>query len=102
MQANGSGSSEPPSPLTHVWAGRASRREREDEDLVPEPGSPELSGDEDDVENDGIPGADEPEFLTDEEGPPAHVEISVREQLTAGFQLRAAQASMSLVVIVFR
>lgn len=101
LETSGSMSVEPPSPLTRIWANRASRREREDEDLVPEPGPPELSEDEDDTENDGTPDADEPEFLTDDEGPPVHVGISAREQLTAGFQLHAARAGVSLATIIF-
>jgi len=40
-----------------------------------------------------------PELLTDDEASPTHVEISAREQLTADFQLCAAQAGMSLITI---
>ena len=87
--ASGPSSSGPP-PLTRVWAGRASRHGREDEDLVSEPGSPELSEDGDEAENNREQNADDPEFLTNDEASPTHVEISVREQLTANFQLRAA------------
>jgi len=96
--ASGPSSSRPP-PLTHVWAGRASRHGREDEDLVSEPGSPESSEDEDEAENNGKQKTDDPELLTDDEASPTHVEISAREQLTADFQLRAAQAGMSLITI---
>lgn len=85
------------SPLTHVWAGRAGQHQREDEDLVSEPESPELSGDEDEVKNDGNQDADEPEFLTDDEEPPTHVEIPARNRLTADFQLHATRAGMLLV-----
>ena len=96
---SGSSSREHPSPLTRVWAARASRREREDKDLVPEPDSPELSEDEDEVEGDGSLDADEPNFLTDDEEPaPVHVEIPARERLTADFQLRATKAGALLIV----
>ena len=54
-----------PSPLTRIWAHLASRREREDEDLVSEPGSPELSEDEGKTETNGNLDPDEPEFLSD-------------------------------------
>jgi len=96
-QAGGSG--EPP--LARIWADRANRREREDEDLVSEPGSPELSSkDEDEMENRNL-GPDEPQFLSDdEEAPLVHVEISATEQLTADFQHHAARAGMSLAPVV--
>ena len=94
MQASGSND---PSPLTCVRADRTGRREREDEDLVPEPGSPEPSEDEDEAENDGNLDPDEPELLSDDEEPRVHVEIPATEQLTAGFQLRATRAGMSLI-----
>ena len=83
------------SPLAHVWASRKSWCEHADEDLVSDPGSPELSeADEDEVEgNEGLD-INEPEFLTDDEETPVHVEISARDQLTADFQLRATQAGM--------
>jgi hypothetical protein len=97
-EASGSGSSDHSSPLTRIWTNRASRHEREDEDLVSEPGSPESSEDED--ENDGSLDADEPAFLTDDEEPPVHVEISARDQLTADFQLRATRAGMLLITII--
>ena len=96
--ASGPSSSGPP-PLTRVWAGCASRHGREDEDLVSEPGSPELSEDGDEAENNREQNANDPEFLTDDEVSPTHVEISAREQLTADFQLRAARAGMSLITI---
>lgn len=83
------------SPLTRVWASRESRCERADEDLVSNPGSPESSeADEDEVEgNEGLD-TNEPEFLTDDEETPVHVEISARDQLTTDFQLRATEAGM--------
>lgn len=96
-----SGSSGPSPPLTHVWANHRSWRGCEDEDLVSEPGSPEQSEDEDEVENDGNPDPDEPKFLSDDEEPLAHVEISARDQLTAGFQLHSARAGMSSAVTIF-
>ena len=96
-----SGSSDPPPLLTRVWAGRASRREREDEDLVSEPDSPESSEDEDEAENNGNLDPDEPEFLSDDEEPRIHVEISAAERLTAGFRLHAARAGMSLATVCF-
>ena len=93
----GSGSGNPSLPLTRVWANRPSRHEREDEDLIPEPGSPELSENEDQAEGDENLDPDEPVFLSDDEEPPiAHIEISAREQLNSGFQLRAAKAGMLL------
>ena len=97
--ASGSSSGESPSRLTQVWADRTSRREREDEDLVSEPGSPEPSEDEGEAEGDRSQDVDEPVFLSDDEGPspPVHVEISAQDQLTADFQLRATKAGMSLV-----
>ena len=93
LQASGSND---PSPLTRIWAHRASRREREDEDLVSEPGSPEPSEDEDENEIDGNLDPDEPELLSDSEEPRIHAEISATEQLTAGFQLHAARAGVLL------
>ena len=68
--------------------------------MLSEPGSPELSGDEDNVE--GEDNSDEPAFLTGDEwmpeddGLPAHVEILARDQLTADFQLHAARAGTLL------
>lgn len=94
LPTSGPSSNELPSPLTHVWASRTNRREREDEDLVSDPGSPEPSEDENETDNDGRVGADEPKFLTDDEEPPVHVEISAGDQLTTGFQLHAARAGM--------
>ena len=91
-QASGSG--EPSTPLARVWANRASRREREDEDLVSEPGSPGPSGDEEEPEGDGDPSADELELLSDDEAPLVHIEISAAEQLTADFQIHSAKAGM--------
>ena len=88
----------PSSSLARVWADRPSRHGREDEDLLPEPGSPELSEDEEEAEGEG--NSDEPEFLADdeetpeEEVSPVHVEVSARDQLTADFQLRAGRAGI--------
>ena len=93
----GSGSGEPLNPLVRIWVNRAGRREREDEDLVSDPGSPELSDNDDEAEGNGNADPDEPEFLTDDEGPPIHVQISATEQLSADFQLHAAKAGMSLL-----
>jgi hypothetical protein len=102
-QATGSDSAQTsanPEPLTLVWDNRASRQERQDEDLVDEPSSPELSEDEGVAENSGGPDPDEPEFLSDDEdlsvdgGQPACVEISASDQLNADFQLRAVEAGM--------
>jgi len=95
----GGGSGEPSTPLACIWANRASRHEREDEDLVSDPGSPELTEDEDEAEGCKTLDPDEPEFLSDDEAPPTHVEISVMEQLTADFQLRAAKAGMLLLLL---
>ena len=93
----GSGSGNPPLPLTCVWANRPDRHEREDEDLVPEPASPEPSETEDGAKEDENLDPDEPVFLSDDEEPPiAHIEISAREQLKSDFQLRAAKAGMLL------
>jgi hypothetical protein len=92
-QASQSG--EPSPPLAHIWADRTSRHEREDEDLVSEPGSPEPSGDEDKTWSDRDLGPDEPKFLSDDEGPDAHMEISATEQLTGDFQLRSTRAGTS-------
>jgi hypothetical protein len=91
----GSGSREP---LTRMWPNRASRREREDEDLLdsPEPSSPELSEDEDGRNNE----SDEPEFTSDDERPLVHVEISATDRLTADFQAHAVKAGMSLTMVV--
>lgn len=88
----GGGPGKPSTPLDRVWANRASRREREDEDLVSDPGSPELSEDDDETGSNGNLDPDEPELLTDDEGPPAHVQILATDQLSADFQLRAAKA----------
>ena len=93
-QAGGSG--EPP--LARIWADRASRREREDEDLVSEPGSPELSSEDGDETENGKLDPDEPVFLSDDDDDPdplVHVEISATEELTTDFQYRAAKAGMS-------
>jgi hypothetical protein len=87
-----SGSGEPSTPLACVWANRTSRHEREDEDLVSEPGSPGPSGDEEEPEDDGDLSADELELLSDDEAPLVHVEISAVEQLTADFQIHSAKA----------
>lgn len=87
-------------PLIHVGADRAGWQGREDEDLVPEPGSPMLSEDEDESEDGGLDYA-EPEFVSDDEGPPVRVEIPARAQLTADFQLRAAKAGMFVIVTIF-
>ena len=75
-------------PLAHIWADRASRREREDEDLLSEPGSPELSSEDEDETENGNLDCDEPVFLSDDEDPdpPVHMEISATEQLTTDFQ----------------
>jgi hypothetical protein len=76
---------EPSAPLARIWANRASRREREDEDLVSKPGSPEPEN-EAEAENSGNQSPiDEPEWLSDDEAPPTHVEISATEELTASF-----------------
>ena len=90
-------------PLTRVWADRANRHGREDEDLVPEPDSPQLSEDEEEAEDEGRGDVEEPEFLTDDErtsgsaeGTLVHVEISTRDQLNADFQLHAARAGVFL------
>lgn len=98
LQASGSG--QPSTPLTRIWANRAGRREREDEDLVSEPGSPEPSGGEEEDE-DGDMSADEPELLSDDEAPLVHVEISATDQLTADFQIRLAKAGRLFVVVAF-
>ena len=98
----------PSSLLARVWVGRANRRGREDEDLIPEPGSPELSEDED-AEDRGGGDVDEAELSTDDEtapddgdkGAPTHVDISARDQLTADFQLHAARAGMFPNVTLF-
>ena len=84
-----------PPPPTHTWANRASRHEREDEDLFSRPGTPDLSGDEATAGNDGEPVSDEPGFLSDDEELHIRAEISTAEQLTAGFQLRAIRAGAS-------
>jgi hypothetical protein len=103
---DGPGPSKLLSPLTHVWADRADRRGREDEDLLPEPGPPELSEDEDSGNEEGRD-ADEADFLTDDEvtardgDAPVHVEITARDQLTAEFQLHAARAGMFLNMVPF-
>jgi len=94
------GSGEPP--LARIWAGRTNRREREDEDLVSEPGSPGLSSEDEDETGNRNLGPDEPQFLSnDEEEPLVHVEISATEQLTANFQHGATRAGMLLVVVVY-
>ena len=101
--ANGSGpSTSSSSPLTRVWADRADHPGREDEDLLPEPGPPELLEDEGGDEDEG---SDEPEFLTDEEETPdsngstVHVEVSLRGLLTTKFQLCATRAGTFLTAI---
>ena len=96
-----SGSSDPSPPLTHVWANRASRCKREDEDLVSDPGSPQSSEDEDEVEVDGNLDPDEPDFLSGDEEPRVHAEIPATEQLNASFQLRAVRAGVSLTTAIF-
>ena len=95
-QAGGSGDP----PLARIWADRASRREREDEDLLSEPGSPEISSEDEDEIGSGNLDPDEPVFLSDDEDtdPLVHVEISATEQLTADFQYRAAKAGMSPII----
>ena len=94
-----SGSGKPP--LACIWANHANRREHEDEDLVSEPGSPELSSEDEDEMEDGNLGPNEPQFLSDdEEASLVHVEISATEQLTADFQHHAARAGMSLAPVV--
>lgn len=94
----------PSSNLRHVWAGRTSRRERQDEDLISEPGSPEPSEDEgeNDATDHGGGSVTDTDFFTDDEteptanceNPPAHVEISARDQLTTDFRLHAARAGV--------
>ena len=80
----------PSSGINRVWAGRPNQPGREDEDLVSEPGSPEVSEDED--TQDGEMGdGDELGYLTDDDEC-AHVEISARDRLTANYQLSAARA----------
>ena len=93
------GSSE--SPLARIWANRAGRREREDEDLLSEPGSPELSSDDEDEPENGNLDPDEPQLLSDDEDPDSlvHVEISATERLVSGFQYRAAKAGMLPIVV---
>ena len=89
-------------PLTRVWTDRAGRREREDEDLVSEPNSPVASEDEDETGDDEDLDHEEPDFTSDDEGPPAHIEIPAGEQITADFQLHAAKAGMFVIVTIFR
>ena len=102
--ANESGPSTSSSSLACVWADRAGRPGREDEDLVPEPGSPELSEDEGGAEGEG---SDECEFLTDEEETldsnisAVHVEISPEGLLTTDFQLCATRAGTFLAAFAF-
>jgi hypothetical protein len=101
VQASGLGSSEPTVPAIRLWPNRASRRERRDEDLVDSPGPSSPQQSEDEAENNGNNDSDEPEFMSDDEGPVrAHVGISVTEQLTADFQARTVKAGASLVGVV--
>jgi hypothetical protein len=88
------------SPPPYLAVDRAGRRGREDEDLVSEPGSPVPSEDEDDTGDRSLD-HDEPEFVSDDEGPPAHVEIPASKQLTADFQLRAAKAGTFAIMTAF-
>lgn len=85
-------------PLTHIWANRSGRREREDEDLVSEPDPPGSSEDEDDLGGDENPEDDESDLTSDDEEPPIHAEIPATEQLTADFQVRATRASKFLPI----
>ena len=92
--------------LDRVWAGRASQCGREDEDLVPVPGSPESSEDEEEAENDERKGfSDEPDFLSDDDEPtsirptPVHLGISARDQLTVDYQSQAARAGAFLTAV---
>jgi len=89
-------------PLARIWADRTSRRKCEDEDLLSEPGSPELSSEDENETKNGNLDHDEPVFLSDDEDPdpPVHVEISVTEQLTTDSQYCAAKAGMSPIVVV--
>lgn len=78
--------------LNQVWSNRASRPEREDEDLFPGPGSPDQSEDDGNGEN-----LDEPTYLSDDDLPPpkptpSHIEIPIWDRLTATRQLDAASA----------
>jgi len=93
-QAGGSG--EPP--LACIWDNHPGRCEREDEDLVSEPGSPKSSS-KDEGETEDEHDLDEPNFLSDDEGPLVHVEISATDQLTTGFQHRAVKAGMLLIAV---
>lgn len=103
--ASGPRPSETSSTLARVWANRAKRPEREDEDLLSEPGSPEPSENGEDVESEGRGNIDEHEFLSDDEGTyrdegtPVHAEISVRSQLTTNIQLHAARAGAFLNMV---
>ena len=97
-QAGGSGET----PLARIWADRASRRERQDEDLLSEPGSPELSSEDEDETENGNPDLEEPAFLSDDESPEplVHAEISATERLTTDFQYHGARAGMSPIATV--
>ena len=101
--ANGSGpSTSSSSPLTCVWTDQAGRPGREDKDLLPEPGPPELSEDEGGDEDEG---SDKPEFLTNKEETPdsnestVHVEVLPRGLFTTKFQLCATRAGTFLTAI---
>jgi len=86
------------SPINRVWTSRVDRPGREDEDLVSDPGSPEVSEDED-GEDGEMRSGEEPAFLTDDEDQGvARVEISARDRLTANYQLSAARAGMFFIV----
>ena len=81
--------------LTRMWANRAGRREREDEDLVPEP--LDSSGSSDEEEEPGNGGAlevDELDLTSDDEEPPIHAEVPMAEQFNTDFQVRATRAGM--------
>ena len=62
-----------------MLVGWANQNCHEDEDLLPEPGSPELSEDEEVERDEGGGDIDEPGFLSEEDEVPTHVEISVRD-----------------------
>ena len=100
--ANESGPSTSSSSLARVWADRAGRPGHEDEDLVPEPGSPELSEDEGGAEGEG---SDEREFLTDEEetldSNISAVHVAPEGLLTTDFRLCATRAGTFLTAFAF-
>jgi len=83
-----------PDALSHVWANRENRPERQDEDLFSSgPPSPVLesfeSGDLDEVELSDLSSESEEESRTS-------VHLTATQQLSTGFELQAARAGMCL------